>query len=195
VGEEGGEREAREERGDVGRVGSIGMEYALPPRATTQPPPPKSRLYTRKGDAGWSSLYNEQCLLKSSPVYEAIGDVDELNSCVGLARATLSPPTGPTTDTQLGAELGAQLQAVQAWLLDVGSALCTPRATTVDARKLRRTGGVSASAVLALEEWIDTADAQLATLRNFILPGGSRGSGALHLARAVCSRRILARKL
>ena len=77
---------------------------------------------------------------------------------------------------------------VQAWLLDVGSALCTPRTTTTNARKLQRTKGVSQQAVVTLEGWIDCADAQLTRLVSFILPGGSPGAAALHVARAVCRR-------
>jgi len=148
--------------------------------------PPKSRLYTRKGNAGWGSLYNEQCLLKSDPIYEAIGTIDELNSSVGLASQLLAPL--PAAASSSFTELAAQLETVQDWLLDVGSALCTPVATTSNARKLQRTKGVTHEAVLLLEGWIDRADAQLQRLRSFILPGGSPGAAALHCARAVCRR-------
>ncbi|CAE8634232.1 unnamed protein product [Polarella glacialis] len=145
------------------------------------PPPnqsPKSRLYTRKGDAGYTNLYNEEWILKSSPVYEAIGDVDELNSTVGLAAALLSS----------GSEMRGQLEAVQAWLLDIGSALCTPRPSTSNGRKLRRTKGISQGDVATVESLIDVADARLAQLTNFILPGGSAAAAALHVARTVCRR-------
>eukprot|EP00964_Phaeocystis_antarctica_P133471 scaffold97678_cov75-Phaeocystis_antarctica.AAC.2 len=59
----------------------------------------------------------------------------------------------------------------------------SPRSTTINARKLQRTKGVSSDTVVTLEGWIDAADAQLATLHNFILPGGTPGSAALHMAR------------
>ena len=52
------------------------------PDVPADAPPPKSRLYTRKGDAGWSSLYNEEPLRKWDPIYEAIGGVNELNSAI-----------------------------------------------------------------------------------------------------------------
>ena len=149
------------------------------------PPPPKSRLYTRKGDSGWGCLYSEQSILKSHPIYDAIGDVDELNSCVGLACQLLAPPSAGLLSH---AQLAAHLASVQAWLLDVGSALCTPRTSTLNARKLQRTRGVSAENVITLEGWIDVADDQLTRLQSFILPGGSRGAAALHCARAVCRR-------
>jgi len=143
---------------------------------------PKSRLYTRKGDSGYTNLYNEKWILNSEPVYDAIGDVDELNSAVGLAHALLSPES----------ETMQQLEAVQAWLLDIGSALCTPRGEnhggTSHARKLHRTKGVTHSDVTAVETFIDKADAQVSELRNFILPGGTPAAAALQVARTVCRR-------
>lgn len=142
---------------------------------------PKSTLYTRKGDAGWTNLYNEMWILKSEPVYEAIGDVDELNSALGLARSFV--PDGDAL-----ADLAQQLEALQGWLLDVGSALCTPRDTTLHPRKLQKTRGVTEETVAEVEAWIDEADVGLRKLRNFILPGGSSGSGALQLARCICRR-------
>ena len=85
-----------------------------------------------------------------------------------------------------------RLERVQADLLDVGSALCTPRGGPLgprdNARKLRRTRGVTRDAVAALEEGIDDADARVRRLRNFVLVGGSAGAAALHVARAVCRR-------
>lgn len=141
---------------------------------------PKSTLYTRKGDTGWTNLYNEEWVLKSTPVYDAIGDVDELNSALGLARAILSEG--------IDSGLSQQLEILQGWLLDVGSALCTPRNTTQHARKLQRTRGVTEEVIADLETWIDQGDAALRLLRHFILPGGSPGGGALHLARTICRR-------
>ena len=85
-------------------------------------------------------------------------------------------------------KLATRLETVQAWLLDVGSSLCTPRTTTFNPRKLRRTKGVRHADVVALEGWIDEADAHLARLSSFILPGGSPGASALHVARTVCRR-------
>jgi len=128
---------------------------------------PKSTLYTRKGDTGWTNLYNEEWVLKSVPIYDAIGDVDELNSAVGLARAMLSEGSS--------CELSHQLEILQGQLLDVGSTLCTPRNKTQNSRKLQRTSGITNEVVADLETWIDQADAALRLLRNFILPGGSPG--------------------
>lgn len=137
-----------------------------------------SRACTRKGDAGYTNLYNEEWILKSEPVYEAIGDVDELNSAIGLAHALLAPSS----------LLASQLEALQANLLDIGSALCTPRPSTWNARKLQRTKGITQNDVVTVETLIDEADAQVAKLTNFILPGGSAAASALHVARTVCRR-------
>lgn len=141
---------------------------------------PKSTLYTRKGDTGWTNLYNEQWVLKSEPVYDAIGDVDELNSAVGFARTVLAEG--------LDAKISQQLEVLQGWLLDVGSSLCTPRNATQHARKLKRTHCITEEVVVDLETWIDQGDEALRMLRHFILPGGSPGGGALHLARTICRR-------
>ena len=65
----------------------------------------------------------------------------------------------------------------QAWLLDVGSSLCTPRNTTSNARKLQRTRGVSTATVVALEGWIDAADVQLDRLRSALLCLDATASG------------------
>ena len=104
---------------------------------------PKSRLYTRKGDAGWGTLYNELSILKSDAIYDAIGTVDELNSTVGLAAQLLTSPSksGSSVKFTAQAELAAQLEMIQAWLLDIGSALCTPRTSTTNTRKLRARKG------------------------------------------------------
>jgi ATP:cob(I)alamin adenosyltransferase len=141
---------------------------------------PKSTLYTRKGDTGWTNLYNEEWVMKSLPVYDAIGDIDELNSVVGLAREILSQGSD--------CALSQQLEILQGWLLDVGSTLCTPRNKTQNVRKLQRTSGITNVVVADLETWIDQGDDALRLLRHFILPGGSPGGGALHLARTICRR-------
>lgn len=155
--------------------------------------PPKSRLYTRKGDTGWGELYSGQALLKSDPIYDAIGEVDELTSAIGLAIQLLNPRDTDTADANemplLFYELPDQLETIQGWLLDVASALCTPRTGTTNSRKLRRTEFAAAtSAVQMIEQWIDEADAQLVRLQNFIIPGGTPGAAAIHSSRSICRR-------
>jgi len=144
----------------------------------SEPAAERSGLYTGTGDSGWASLYNGERIAKSSPVCEALGDVDELNATVGLALEWLGE----------GSPLGFQLELLQARLLDVGSALCTPRHRTVSERKLRKARGVGPEAVAELEAWIDELDSRLRPLRHFVLPGGSPGNAALHMARAITRR-------
>jgi len=130
----------------------------------------------------------------SDATYEAIGTVDELNSVIGFAAQMLTTSSSSSPAHQYDRagneparleaheKLATRLETVQAWLLDVGSSLCTPRSTTFNPRKLRRTKGVRHADVVALEGWIDEADAHLARLSSFILPGGSPGASALHVA-------------
>jgi len=116
-------------------------------------------------------------------VFCALGEVDELNASIGLAReyCALSP------DTQA---MSHMLEEIQCRLMDVGSHLATPRSEEpqkADAPKLQRTM-VEESWVARLEGWIDEMDKELPPLKNFILPSGGVESAALHLARTVCRR-------
>ena len=125
--------------------------------------------------------------------YDAIGEVDELTSAIGLAIQLLSPRDAADANEMLNLsahrDLPDQLETIQGWLLDVASALCTPRTGTTNSRKLRRTEFAAAtSAVQMIGQWIDEADAQLLRLQNFILPGGSPGAAAIHSSRSVCRR-------
>jgi cob(I)alamin adenosyltransferase len=134
------------------------------------------KIYTRAGDQGQTSLFGGERVLKSAGRVEAYGDVDELNSAIGLARAELGD-----------AEQVAQLGEIQSSLFDLGAELATPgpRAREARGRALPR---VSEADVAQLEAWIDAFDADLAPLTAFVLPGGSRPAALLHLARTVCRR-------
>ena len=141
------------------------------------------KIYTKTGDKGESSLYNGQRKPKTDPVFAALGDVDELNACVGLAAAHLSAG-GTAADSS--SALTEQLAEIQSRLLDVGSAVATPLDSSSD-RKLNITS-FDELAAGTLEEWIDRMDADLPALTQFILPGGGEASARLHVARAVCRR-------
>ena len=121
-------------------------------------------------------------MLKATPVYAAIGDVDELGAAA--PRAACSPGAAPR-------RRDARLERVQADLLDVGSALCTPRGGPLgprdNARKLRRTRGVTRDAVAAPRRGSTTPTRACAGSAT-VLVGGSAGAAALHVARAVCRR-------
>lgn len=137
-------------------------------------------IYTRTGDAGETGLGDGSRRLKSDARIAAIGDVDETNCAVGLARLS----TRGSTEAA-----GAAIEPVLAWvqndLFDLGADLCLPK------RPGEAPGGalrVAASQVQALERAIDALNADLEPLRSFVLPGGTPASAALHQARAVCRR-------
>jgi cob(I)alamin adenosyltransferase len=133
-----------------------------------------TRIYTRGGDAGQTSLGDGSRVPKSDPRVRAYGAVDELNSHVGLALA-LPPP----------AELREVLASVQNELFDVGADVCVPVEV---AGRLR----VTQEQVDRLESLCDRFNEPLPALKSFVLPGGSELAARLHVARTVCRRAELA---
>ena len=137
------------------------------------------KIYTRTGDSGSTSLFNGERVPKSSVFIEALGDVDEANSCLGLALAFL-----PKED--FFQRMRGQLEIIQHALFDVGAALATPRRHS-DEKKLKKTlFGQEATSLL--EKWMDEIDTGLPPLKKFILPGGSPAGAALHLGRSIIRR-------
>ncbi|CEA02744.1 cob(I)yrinic acid a,c-diamide adenosyltransferase [Pseudomonas saudimassiliensis] len=128
-----------------------------------------SKLYTRTGDAGTTGLADGSRVPKDSPRIEAMGDVDELNSCIGVLLAGL---TGAAVEP-----VRTALAPVQHRLFDVGGELAIPGALII-----------SADDVTELETLIDQFNAQVPPLKEFILPGGSLLIAQAHLARSVCRR-------
>ena len=137
-------------------------------------------IYTRTGDEGMSGLGDGSRRSKTDARFVAMGDVDETNGVVGLARLTTQGSADPTL-----AAIEATLARVQNDLFDLGADLCLPRAADEAPGAALR---VAPSQVEALERAIDALNERLAPLRSFILPGGSPASAALHHARAVCRR-------
>jgi cob(I)alamin adenosyltransferase len=131
-----------------------------------------TRIYTRAGDAGETSLGDGSRVAKTDPRIEAYGSVDELNSVLGLALA--SP--------ELPAQFRPSLEHVQNDLFDVGADLSVPLS---DERERLR---VTQAQVDRLEEMCDSVNAGLEPLKSFILPGGGEVAARLHVARAVCRR-------
>ena len=127
------------------------------------------KIYTKTGDAGETSLFGGARVPKDDPRIEAYGTVDELNSLLGVARA--SWPASP---------LDAQLGRIQSDLFAIGAHLASPGTS--------RFAGVEPERVAELERAIDAMESELAPLRNFILPGGSAAAAHLHVARTVCRR-------
>ena len=135
-------------------------------------------IYTRGGDGGQTALLGGMRVPKSHPRVAAYGELDELNSALGLARAALAGAD---------AELDAGLARVQEECFVLGSlAAAAPGA----AAKLPAPydQGLPPQAAARLEAEIDAWDARLEPLKNFILPGGCVAGAALHLARAISRR-------
>ncbi len=133
-----------------------------------------SRIYTRGGDNGETSLGDGMRVRKTHPVIDAGGTVDELNSHIGLAVAS-----GQVDDPYAG-----WLRRVQNELFDVGADITVPPSDRQTKRRLRLTAGY----VSQLEQWCDQANEPLEPLDSFIVPGASPAEAQLHVARAVCRR-------
>lgn len=138
----------------------------------------KSSLYTKTGDKGTSSLYNGERRIKSDPTFEALGNNDELNAVLGIAREYCS-------HTNNG--LGEMILEIQSRLFDVGAAIATPVNVSSSEQKLAYTR-FPAVHTLTLERWIDELDSQLPLLKNFVIPSGGYSATHLNLARSVCRR-------
>eukprot|EP01023_Acetabularia_acetabulum_P054003 TRINITY_DN6062_c0_g2_i1.p1 TRINITY_DN6062_c0_g2~~TRINITY_DN6062_c0_g2_i1.p1 ORF type:complete len:217 (+),score=28.04 TRINITY_DN6062_c0_g2_i1:109-759(+) len=138
------------------------------------------KIYTRGGDTGNSSLYNGERKPKSDECFGALGDVDELNSCIGIARHYCVTSCLQST--------GEQLERIQCRLLDVGSAVATPINNSSSSKIDRTAFDKSGSEVELVENWIDSMDEELPPLKNFILPSGGPAACQLHMARTICRR-------
>jgi cob(I)alamin adenosyltransferase len=139
-----------------------------------------TRVYTRQGDSGETSLAGGQRVPKDSPRLEAYGTVDELNAFVGIARATLG---SMDLDTPKLAELTSILLRVQHELFNLGSILAT-LPEDVHVKQAR----VTHAEIGQLEVEMDRMNEDLSPLRSFVLPGGSRLNAELHVCRTVCRR-------
>jgi cob(I)alamin adenosyltransferase len=134
------------------------------------------RIYTKTGDRGETGLFDGSRVPKYTPRVEAYGEVDELNAVLGVALAFIRED----------GELRACLLDVQRDLFVIGAHLADPRAR-VEARRGDK-ARLTEESVTQLEGWIDRFEEELSPLRQFILPGGSKGGATLHHARTVCRR-------
>ena len=132
------------------------------------------KIYTKTGDAGETSLFDQTRVSKADARVDAYGEVDELNACLGTARAA-----------GIDADIAASLEAIQKQLFALGARLADP-ASRIAGRVTK--AAVTEADVETLERTIDGLEAELPPLRRFILPGGSAAGAHLHLARTVCRR-------
>lgn len=125
-----------------------------------------SKIYTRTGDDGTTGLGDGSRIDKDSLRVEAFGSVDELNSAIGVLAAGEIDPA-----------IGEMLPGIQQQLFDLGGELCIPGTTVI-----------TNDHVTELEVALDTFNAELPPLKDFILPGGTPAGAACHMARAICRR-------
>lgn len=125
-----------------------------------------SKIVTRTGDHGTTGLADGSRLPKNAPRVEALGDVDELNSTLGVLLAEV-----------LHAEVRACLVEVQHDLFDLGGEIATPGYTLITEAHLAR-----------LDDALEVFNRDLSPLKEFVLPGGSRSASLAHVARSICRR-------
>ena len=132
------------------------------------------KIYTKTGDSGETSLFDNTRVSKADARVDAYGEVDEVNACLGAVRAA-----------GVDDEIGALVEALQKDLFALGARLADP-SSRIAGRVTKAVIGTSD--VERLERTIDALEETLPPLRRFILPGGAPAGALLHLARTVCRR-------
>lgn len=136
-----------------------------------------NKIYTKTGDDGTTGLVDGSRIAKNDPRMAAIGDVDELNSALGIAICEIGDDA-----------LAQELRIVQNDLFDLGADLATPAGPEDDFVPSEMVLRIVPEQVERLEEKIDAATAKLDPLTSFILPGGAKSAAAVHLVRAIARR-------
>ena len=132
-----------------------------------------TKIYTRTGDDGTTGLVDGSRIAKHDVLMHAIGDVDEANSAIGVAAVSVD------------GTVAQALERIQNDLFDLGADLATPGEDFAPSDMVLR---IVPAQVQRLEREIDAMNVALAPLASFILPGGSEGAAALHVARATVRR-------
>ena len=128
-----------------------------------------SKIVTRTGDSGTTGLGDGSRGGKDSPRIDTLGELDELNSAIGVLLAEAFPESC--------VEVRSALLTVQDQLFDLGGEICIPGHKSI-----------SDDHVAQLEAWAERYNSQLTPLKEFILPGGTRPAALAHLARTICRR-------
>jgi cob(I)alamin adenosyltransferase len=136
---------------------------------------PPVKIYTRTGDTGETSLFDNTRVSKAHPRVDAYGDADELNASLGVVRAAAA----------VDPDIEQALAQIQRDLFAVGAQLADPADKLAD--RVTK-AAVTDADIERLEQLIDRLDNELPPLRRFILAGGAPAGAALHLARTVCRR-------
>jgi cob(I)alamin adenosyltransferase len=132
------------------------------------------KIYTKTGDSGETSLFDNTRVSKADARVDAYGEVDEVNACLGAARAA-----------GVDDEISALIESLQKDLFALGARLADPSSRI--APRVEK-AAITDATVQRLEQAIDRLEETLPPLRRFILPGGSSAGALLHLARTVCRR-------
>lgn len=136
------------------------------------------KIYTKTGDKGETALYGGTRVSKASARVESYGNIDELNSFIGFAKAEIKDE-----------KVISQLKKIQFDLFTLGSESATPTdKLTLANGKSRLALMISEKEIEELESWMDAYESELAPLQFFILPGGGRAATSLHICRTVCRR-------
>ena len=136
------------------------------------------KIYTKTGDKGTTSLYGGDKVSKSDIIVSAYGEVDELNSFIGLSISEIEVQ-----------EVVSQLKTIQYNLFVLASEVATPKEKlTLANGKNRLPVQINNENIIELESWIDVYQEQLPEQKYFILPSGGRLSAGLHIVRSVCRR-------
>ena len=133
-----------------------------------------SKIYTRTGDDGTTGMADGSRVSKADNLFSVMGDVDELNSHIGLVRAQLAQNS---TDATKEADFAQALVIIQHLLFNIGGELAMPEYE-----------GVNSTHIAWLEQQIDAMNSTLPALKDFILPTGSVLVSQLHVTRTVCRR-------
>ena len=134
------------------------------------------RLYTRTVDDGSTGLHGGARVSKADPRVEALGQCDELNAALGLARCA--------AQAQRDGLVIECLDELQRLLFEIGADLATP----IDSASRKKVSPVTDDDITKLERWIDAAVEPLPEQKTFILPGGTELAARLHMARTICRR-------
>lgn len=132
-----------------------------------------NKIYTRTGDDGDSGLVDGSRRPKHDPIFAAIGDIDETNSAIGMARLHTRGRSVMFDD---------MLRRIQHDLFDLGADIATPLETKGEALRIIE------KQVERLEQEMDRLNESIAPLDSFVLPGGSELAARLHVARSICRR-------
>lgn len=129
------------------------------------------KIYTKQGDKGFTRLADGKGIVKSDFRLDAIGDIDELNSHIGLLIC------------RVDSALAAKLQSIQSSLFVLGAHVASDSPMALGNMEL-----ISLKDIVSLEDNIDEMDAQLSPMRFFILPGGHESIATAQITRTVCRR-------